>query len=291
MVTLDSTGRQLLALGEVDAPIFPRSASKPLQVVGMLRCGLSLPPADLAVAAASHSGEDAHVNRVRGLLRSASLPESALECLPALPLSTDAAAAVLRAGGGPTQLRMNCSGKHAAMLLTCLAAGWPTEGYLGADHPLQRALCSAIEDLTGDPVTAEGIDGCGAPVYAASLRGVARAFSRLVTAASGTPERQVADAMRRHPDLVGGTGRDVTALMTHLPGLLAKDGAEGMYAAALPSGAATAVKVDDGAARARVPVLISELRRLGVVGEVLDELALVPVLGGGRRVGSVRVAY
>lgn len=198
---------------------------------------------------------------------------------------------MLRAGGGPSRLQMNCSGKHAAMLLTCRASGWAIEGYVDADHPLQLGLRSAIEDLTGDPVVAVGIDGCGAPVFAVSLRGVARAFSRLVTSGPGTPERRVADAMRRYPTLVGGTGRDVTALMTHLPGLLAKDGAEGVYAAALPSGAATAIKVDDGAARARLPALVRELRRLDVPDEVLDDIGVVPVLGGGQPVGAVRVVY
>lgn len=288
---MDPAGEQVFALGDVDGPTFPRSASKPLQVVGMLRCGLSVPPADLALAAASHSGEDRHVSRVRALLHSAGLEESALCCPPGMPLSEAAAAAVLRAGGGPTRAQMNCSGQHAAMLLSCLAAGWPTEGYAAAEHPLQRALRSAIEELTGSAVVSVGVDGCGAPVCAVSLRGVARAFSRLVTAAPATPERLVADAMRRHPDVVGGTGRDVTALMVGLPGLLAKDGAEGVYAAALPSGAAVALKVDDGAARARLPVLVRELRRLGAAGDVLDELAAPPVLGGGRPVGSVRVAY
>lgn len=291
VVTLGPAGERAFALGDVDAPIFPRSASKPLQVVGMLGCGLSLPPADLALAAASHSGEAVHVSRVLALLQSAGLPESALRCPPALPLSEAAAAATLRAGGGGSRLQMNCSGKHAAMLLTCIAAGWPIEDYVDADHPLQKGLRSAIEQLTGEEVAAVGIDGCGAPVFAVSLLGIARAFSRLVTAAPGSPERSVADAMRAHPELVGGQGRDVTDLMAGIPGLLAKDGAEGVYAAALPSGAAVTLKIDDGAARARVPVLVRELRRLGVAGDVLDEFGEVPVLGGGRPVGVVRVAY
>jgi len=257
----------------------------------MLRSGLSLPPPDLALAAASHSGEEMHVSRVRALLHSAGLSESALRCPPALALSEAAAAATLRAGGGPSQLQMNCSGKHAAMLLTCVAAGWPIEDYVEADHPLHKELRSAIEQLTGDDVTSVGVDGCGAPLYAVTLRGVARAFSRLVTAAPGTPERMVADAMRSHPELVGGQGRDVTALMAGISGLVAKDGTEGVYVAALPSGAAVALKIDDGAARARVPVLVRELRRLGAIGAVLDDLSEVLVLGGGHPVGAVRVAY
>lgn len=257
----------------------------------MIRCGLSLPAADLALAAASHSGEEQHVTRAGDLLRRAGLPESALRCPPALPLSEPAAAAALRSGGGPSRLQMNCSGKHAAMLLTCVAAGWPVEDYVDPLHPLQEGLRSALEDLTGQTVAATGIDGCGAPVYAVTLRGVARAYSRLVTAAPGTPERTVADAMRAHSDVVGGSGRDVTALMVGFPGLLAKDGAEGVYAAALASGAAVALKIADGSARARVPVLVRELRRLGAVSAALDGLGEVVVLGGGRAVGAVRVAY
>lgn len=287
----DASPAQVFAVGDVDAPVFPRSASKPLQVVGMIRCGLSLPAADLALAAASHSGEEQHVTRAGDLLRRAGLPESALRCPPALPLSEPAAAAALRSGGGPSRLQMNCSGKHAAMLLTCVAAGWPVEDYVDPLHPLQEGLRSALEDLTGQTVAATGIDGCGAPVYAVTLRGVARAYSRLVTAAPGTPERTVADAMRAHSDVVGGSGRDVTALMVGFPGLLAKDGAEGVYAAALASGAAVALKIADGSARARVPVLVRELRRLGAVSAALDGLGEVAVLGGGRAVGAVRVAY
>jgi len=281
-------GTDVLALGEVDTQVFPRSSNKPMQVVGMLQSGLALPEADLALAASSHSGEEKHVSRVRELLHRAGLPESALGCPPSLPLSEDAAAFILRAGGGPSRVQMNCSGKHTAMLLTCVAAGWPTDGYLDPDHPLQKALLTAMQELTAEDVAAVGVDGCGAPVFSASLRGLVRAFSTMVLAAPGSPERAVADAMRAHPDLVGGTGRDVTRLMAGVPGLLTKDGAEGVYVAALETGAATAVKIDDGAGRARMPVMVRELRRLGAEGAVLDELAELPVLGGGRPVGSVR---
>lgn len=291
MVTLSPDGSPLFALGDVTVPVFPRSSSKPLQVVGMLRAGLPLQSADLALAAASHSGEEKHVSRVRELLHRAGLPESALGCPPSLPLSEEAAAAVIRAGGGPSRVQMNCSGKHAAMLLTCVAADWPTEGYLDAEHPLQKTLRAAAEDLSGETIEAVGVDGCGAPVFAMSLTGLARCYSGLVLAEPGTPERAVADAMRQYPDIVGGTDRDVTRLMGDLPGLLTKDGAEGVFAAATASGAAVALKIDDGAARARTPVLVQELRRLGVEGPALDELGEMPVLGGGKQVGSVRAAY
>lgn len=291
VLTTRADGVDLFARGEVDAPIFPRSANKPLQAVGMLRCGLSLPPADLALVAASHSGEEPHVRRVRALLAGAGLAEDDLRCPATLPLSPDAAAAVLAAGRGPDRALMNCSGKHTGMLLACVAGGWSTEGYLDPEHPVQQTIRAAVEDLAGERVAAVGVDGCGAPLLALSLRGLVRAFRRLVLAPPGTPEREVADAMRAHPELVGGTGRDVTRLMAGVPGLLAKDGAEGVYAAALPSGAAVALKIEDGAGRARVPVLVRELHRLGRRDPVLDELAETPLFGAGRQVGSVRVAY
>ena len=289
VVALDPAGGVVLKAGEPDAPCLPRSANKPLQAAGMVRAGLRLATSELAVAAASHSGEHAHVRLVRDLLSSNSLPESALVCPPALPLGEAAAGAVLAAGGGPSRAFMNCSGKHTAMLLTCLANGWPTAGYADPEHPLQLALRVTVEKLAGEPVTAVAVDGCGAPLFGLTLTGLARAFGRLVTAEPGSPERTVADAMRAHPDLVGGTDRDVTLLMAGAPGVLAKDGAEGVYAAALPSGAAVGVKVADGAGRARLPVLVAALRRLGLEASVLDQLAELPVLGGGRPVGTVRL--
>lgn len=289
VVALDPAGGVVLSAGEPDAVVFPRSSNKPLQLVGMLRAGLELTAPQLAVAAASHSGEQKHVRLVRDLLSSNALPESALVCPPALPLGEDAARAVLAAGGGPSRAFMNCSGKHVAMVLTCVANGWPTAGYAEPDHLLQQAVRAAVEDLAGEKVGAVAVDGCGAPLFGLTLAGLARAFGRLVTAEPGSPERAVADAMRAHPDLVGGTGRDVTDLMAGAPGVLAKDGAEGVYAAALPDGAAVALKVADGAQRARLPLLVEALRRLGLQAAVLDQLAEQPVLGAGRPVGTVRL--
>jgi L-asparaginase II len=290
VIALSPSGAVVAAAGDPDAPMLPRSANKPLQLVGMLRAGLALPPPDLAVCSSSHSGEPAHVERVRGLLAGARIPETALVCPPALPLDEAAAAAVLRAGGAPQQVTMNCSGKHSAMLLTCAANGWPLAGYADPGHPLQVAIRAAVEDLAGRPVTAVAVDGCGAPLFGLTLAGLARAFARLTAAAPGTPERAVADAMRAHPDLVGGTGRDVTRLMAGAPGVLAKDGAEGVFAAATADGAAAAVKVVDGTGRARTPLLVGALRRLGVHAAVLDELAEASILGGGHPVGSIRLA-
>jgi len=186
---------------------------------------------------------------------------------------------------------MNCSGKHAAMLATCAVNGWPTGSYLDPRHPLQQAIRSTVEELAGQQVAAVGVDGCGAPLFALTLAGLARAFRALVLAAPETPERRVADAMRAYPEWTSGTSRDERKLMDAVPGLLVKGGAEGIDAFALDDGngvLAGAVKIDDGAHRARTPVTVAALRLLGVT--VPDELATAPVIGGGEEVGVIRAA-
>lgn len=284
VVALRPDGSVVLSLGHVERPWFPRSSNKPLQAAALLDAGWS--PTDerqVALAAASHSGEPGHLEVVRSILADLSL----LGCPPQLPYGEQAAHDLLRAGGEPTPLTMNCSGKHAAMLATCQVNGWPTEGYLSVTHPVQRTVLQGVERLAGEHVRHVAVDGCGAPQHALTLVGLARAYSALVTSEGAA--RRVVEAMRAHPWHVGGTGRSATRLMQGVPGLVAKDGAEGVYAAALPDGSAVAVKIADGAARARTPVLVAALRALGCDAPVLDELATTPVLGGGRVVGEVRV--
>ena len=294
VVVLDEAGAVVASAGDITSPIFPRSSNKPLQGIGMVRAGLRLAdPADLALVCASHQGEDFHVARVRALLRGAGLEESALRCPPALPSAEHARAAVLRSGGGPSRARMNCSGKHTGMLLTCLAAGWPVREYWRPEHPLQERLRGAVEECAGERVAAVGVDGCGAPVLALSLTALAGAYLRLVSAAPGSVERSVADAMRAHPAMVAGTTADAydTRLMSGVPGLLSKSGAEGVIAVALPGAGAVALKIDDGTPRGRVPAVVSSLRRLGVAAPILDELAEIPLYGGGEPVGAVRATW
>ncbi|MEU7174307.1 asparaginase [Micromonospora tulbaghiae] len=292
VVVLDAAGEPVAGAGDVTSPIFPRSSNKPMQAIGMLRAGLPLSdPADVALVAASHAGEEFHVERVTALLRDAGLTEDALHCPPDLPFGEAAREAVLRAGGGPARVLMNCSGKHAGMVRTCLAAGWPLDGYWRPEHPLQQCLTTTIEEITGERAAAVGVDGCGAPVLAVSLTGLARAFLRMVSAEPGTVERTVADAMRAYPELVGGTQAEDTRLMRGVPGLLAKIGAEGVIAAAIPEVGAVALKIDDGAARARTPVLTSALARLNVRAPILTEYAEPPLLGGGLPVGAIHPTW
>jgi L-asparaginase II len=274
--------------------MFPRSANKPMQAAGMLHCGLELDGKLLALAAASHSGEDFHVAGVREILAGAGLSEDDLQCPRALPREEVFQQDYLRQGGEPDRVHMNCSGKHAAMLATCVKAGWPTGSYTDPGHPLQVALRQTVEDLAGEPSAAVGVDGCGAPVLALSLTGLALAFQAMVTAPPGAPERRVADAMRAHPEWTSGSLRPERALMATVPGLLLKAGAEGVQAFALADGRAGVFKIEDGSYRAREPLTVAMLRRLGVStapgvpDSALDEIGAALVLGGSRPVGVVR---
>jgi L-asparaginase II len=254
----------------------------------MLRGGLELSGELLALAAASHAGEPFHLAAVERILAAGGLTPAALRTPPALPLDEQERHAYLRAGGVPAPIVADCSGKHAAMLATCVTRGWPTASYLDPGHSLQVALAGTVAELAGEPVAVTGVDGCGAPLFAISLTGLARAFAALVAAPPGSHERRVADAMRAYPAYVGGTRRGESRLMAGVPGLLAKPGAEAVYAAALPGGPAVALKIADGGGRACLPVLAAALRGLGVEAPVLTELGAVPVLGGGRPVGAIR---
>ncbi len=273
--------------GRGDEPVFPRSANKPIQALAMVRAGLRLEPRLLALACSSHSGEPFHQAAAAEILAGAGLDLDALQNTPSLPIDADEHDRWVREGLAPEAIAQNCSGKHAAMLATCVRNGWDTTTYRDPAHPLQVAIAEAIADLAGEPVAATATDGCGAPVMAISLAGLARAFGRLAAAGDRTAEMEVADAMRSHPDYVGGTGRDVTELMAAIPGLVAKDGAESVYAVGLADGRGVALKVVDGTARAKPVILAAVLRTLGVRSAALDQLEDSPVLGHGERVGAL----
>jgi L-asparaginase II len=291
LVVLDSAGAVTFAAGAVDRPILPRSSNKPVQATALLAAGWAPGSArELAIGAGSHNGEDGHRDLAAAMLAAAGLGPDDLGCPPALPEYEVTRGAWLATGRAPDRLAMNCSGKHAAMLSACVAAGWPTEGYLSPDHPLQVAIAARLAEAAGEPVTAVVVDGCGAPQHALSVTGLARGVLSLVRAGEGTRERAVADAMRAEPWFVAGTGREDTELMRAVPGLLVKAGADGVHVAALPGRGAVALKLDDGGERGRTPALAAGLQRLGVGAEELSRWLLTPVSGGDAVVGEVRAA-
>lgn len=280
-------GRVELAVGDPAGPVFPRSSNKPLQAIAMVRSGLDTTDALLALACASHSGEALHQDAARQILAHAGLGESDLQNTPDYPYDEATKIAWIAAGHPKLSIAQNCSGKHASMLATCVLNGWDPATYRDPDHPLQRAIFDAVRDLSGFQPSAVAVDGCGAPVHAIPLTGLAQAFGRLA-AATGGPEAKIAAAMRDFPEYVGGTRRDVTTLMRRVPGLIAKDGAEAVYAVGLPDGRGVAVKVVDGTSRARGVFLGAILRRLGIRdAEALAALETQPVLGHGQPVGAV----
>ncbi|MQY36544.1 hypothetical protein SRB17_45460 [Streptomyces sp. RB17] len=291
VVLLAADGSVEWAIGDATSPVFPRSANKPMQAAGMVRAGLDLAGERLALAAASHSGEPFHRDLVRAMLDEHGLTPDHLQCPPALPLDQEEQEAYLAAGGRRDRVAMNCSGKHTAMLAAAALRDWPLDSYLDPGHPLQRLIHTVVEEAAGEPVAAVGVDGCGAPLMAISLTGLARAFRSCVLAAPGTPERRVADAMRAHPEYVAGTHRHDTWLMKDIPGALSKVGAEAVQALALPDGRALALKIEDGGVRALGPVLARALRLMGVTAPVVDRIGRTPVLGRGQEVGEVRAVY
>ncbi|RYP85213.1 asparaginase [Nocardioides guangzhouensis] len=293
LVALAADGSVDWSVGDVTAAILPRSCNKPVQAVGMLRAGLDLPPDLLALACASHSGEPFHVDGVRRILAAAGLGEDALQTPPDYPLDDASREEVVRAGGSKARVLMNCSGKHAAMLATCVVNGWDLATYRDPAHPLQQAIAATFSDLTGEPVEHVAVDGCGAPLLSASLTGLARAFRTIAVATAG-PEARVAAAIRSHPEFVSGTRRDELALLRAVPGAIGKAGAESCYAVALPDGRSFALKCDDGAPRVRPVLMAAALRRggvpeeAGVDAEAVAATGRAELLGGGVPVGEIR---
>ena len=290
VVALESDGSVAFALGDAGAVVFPRSSTKPIQATAMVASGLSLPPRLLALVCASHDGRAEHLSTAKEILATAGLTEDALGNTADYPLDPDAQDAAIRAGGVKTALQMNCSGKHSGMLATCVHNGWDLESYLHVDHPLQQRITEMVPQLAGEEASFIGVDGCGAPAHALSLTGLARAFRSVALAPSSSAAGQVATAIRQYPEMLGGPTRDITLLIQGVPGLMGKDGAEGVFAIALPDGRAIALKISDGANRARPPVMKFALQALGVDVSAVDPRAFDSVIfGHGKPVGSVRV--
>jgi L-asparaginase II len=289
VVGLAANGEVEFAVGDPTTAVYPRSSNKPMQAVGMVRAGLQLPPELLALVCASHDGTPMHLAAARRILAMAGLDERSLANTAGLPLDDAAAEVVLRAGGRHTPLQMNCSGKHSGMLVTSAINGWPIDAsYLLPDHPLQQHITAVIDDLAGEQHSHIGVDGCGSPAHVISLLGLSRGFRSIATGSAGAAGDAVYTAMTTHPEMVGGERRDVTHLMRSVRGLMAKDGADGVFAAALPDGRAVAIKIADGGNRARPPVMVAALRALGIDTSSVEPLVAEWIFGHGQHVGEVR---
>lgn len=298
-VVLAPDGSVAETFGDANATILPRSSMKPLQALACVSAGAPLTGVHLGMATASHSGTDRHVAAVRDILAAAELGEEDLGCPPAWPGDTATRDELVRDHAEPARIRMNCSGKHAAMLLTCTTNGWPTAGYLDPQHPLQAHIREVVERLTGERVAATAVDGCGAPVYAMTLTGLARAIHRVGTASERSPfalhrtAGTLVRAVREHPWTIDGPGRPDTVLIERL-GVFAKGGAEGVQVMVAPDGTTVALKMLDGSNRAAAAVAVRLLERAGAIAsaDAADALQRLPlsVSGGGREVGAIRPA-
>ena len=281
LAALNADGSIFKSLGDVETKIFPRSAVKCAQASAMVRNGLDLEPRLLALAQSSHSGAQMHLDGAREILASVGLAESALQCALDRPLGD----AERRAWGEnpPTQIAMNCSGKHAAMLATCVKNGWPIETYLDANHPLQLAIKEELENLAGEKITLTSTDGCGAPLFLLSLIGLARAVCA-ITISTDPVHQGVMNAARAFPEMVGGVGRHNTEMMQQVPGLFMKDGAEAVNVCSLSDGRTFVFKVSDGSLRAFRTIVHACLKDFGI------DTALTPekVMGGPRVIGTIR---
>lgn len=296
-VVLSPEGEVVARHGNADALILPRSSLKPLQAVACLTAGAVLEGEQLALSTASHSGTDRHAEVVREMLTAGGLNEDDLACPPAWPSDSATRDEMVREHGQEARIRMNCSGKHAAMLRACVATGWPTDGYLEPSHPLQAHIRDVIARLTGEKMAHTAIDGCGAPVYALSLTGLARAIHRIGTASERSPfalhrvAGSLVKAVRENPWTIDGPGRPDTIAIERL-GVFAKGGAEGVMVMVAPNGTTVALKMLDGGARASTIVAATLLARAGGLSDadvtgLADSLPLT-VLGGGANVGAIR---
>jgi L-asparaginase II len=293
----DASGSVLHSAGTPDVETTLRSCVKPIQALPFLRLAaerLEASGPEIAVACASHQGQDEHVATVRGLLARAGVPEAALACGPQIPSDEATARRLVASGDVPRPIHNNCSGKHAAMLATCSVMAWPLDGYMELEHPCQQAVSGALQEMLGiDLGTAHrGIDGCGLTTYGIPLTAIARGFA---VASADAAFRRAQDAMAAHPFLVAGTGRFDTALLEAAgAGLTAKIGGAAVWAAVVrPGGPGIAIKLESGGGEAIPVVVIALLRQLGVLASDLPErlrpfATLTMRNWAGRDVGEIR---
>ncbi len=272
-------GKLLESRGDIDRPVFPRSALKPFQALPLLMTGAAdrfgLTEEEIVVTAASHNGTDDHVRIVRSLLEKGGLEPGHLQCGPHAPAGSKARRTLITRGESFSSLHNNCSGKHAGMLLLARHLGAKLGDYLHLEHPVQQSIRRTLSEYTG--VVKErlhvGCDGCNAPTYAFPLRALATGYHRLVGASASAEARRLVAAIQRFPDVLAGPGRFCTVLANAAPGrFLPKSGAEGVYAVGVPDrGLALSIKIDDGNERGYFPVVANILNRVGLLDR--EELA------------------
>jgi L-asparaginase II len=280
LIVLSADGSTYLSKGSPELPIYPRSAIKSLQAAAMLKAGLKVELNELALICASHSGSQKHIDLVTRMLTSRDISISELKNAVDKPLGEKEK--ISWGDKAPSQLAQNCSGKHAGMLITCQQNGWDMKSYLDLDHPLQVAIKNEIEELSGEKVSAVSVDGCGAPLFAISLIGLARAISNLVKSKDELYQKIVL-ACTKYPELVAGEGRLTTRMMQAVPGLFMKEGAEGVQVCALHDGRVIAIKIIDGSWRPVAPIIMEIFNRWGV--QMPDES--VKIYGGTSVIGEI----
>ena len=278
MVLLNADGSILFQKGDPTLDIYSRSSLKSIQASAMVRAGLDIEPRLLALVCASHAGTAIHQTATKSILAKAGLDEHSLQCILDRPLDEE-----LRRTSEPTRLAMNCSGKHAGMLATCVINGWPIDSYLDPAHPLQLAIKAEVEQMSGEKVAGVSVDGCGAPLFLFSLLGLARAIRHL-TISTDAVHQEVAQVCRDYPEMVSGPGRLATRMMQNIPGLFMKDGAEAVNVASLADGRTLAIKISDGTARAMPAITAAALAKFGIDAHEVP----VNVLGAGLPVGTIR---
>ena len=280
LIILNSDGTTYLSKGSPELSFYPRSAVKSLQASAMLKAGLTVSDEELAIVCASHSGNQIHIDLVTKMLADRGIPLSAMQNASDKPLGEKEK--ITWGDKAGTQLTQNCSGKHAGMLITCQQNGWDLSTYLEMGHPLQIAIKNEIELLAGEKVSTSTFDGCGAPLFAISLIGLAKTFSTLVKS-NDLVYKQIVAACTKYPELVAGEGRLTTRMMRSVPGLFMKEGAEGIQVCALSDGRVIAIKIIDGSWRPVAPIIMEVFKRWGVL--MPDES--VKIYGGASVIGEV----
>ena len=280
LIVLNADGSIYLSKGSPELPIFPRSAVKSLQASAMLKAGLTVSNEELAIICASHSGAQSHIDLVIRMLEKRDIPISALKNAVDKPLGEKEK--IAWGEKDASQLAQNCSGKHAGMLITCNQNGWDMATYLDINHPLQIAIKNEIEELAGEKISAVSIDGCGAPLFAITLMGLARSICNLVKS-NEAAHKQIVTACTTYPEIVAGAGRLTTRMMKGVPGLFMKEGAEGIEVCALSDGRVIAIKIIDGSWRPVAPMIMEIFKRWGI--SMPDES--VKIYGGGSVIGEV----